>query len=100
MGEQFCAPKIGARWYIGRPSACYAADPGSSPGGAGNDYANRSFSRFRFIFGFLGIRRVANNCGKIERIGSFEATQVMDTPWISNVYHVSSTLRVVSNAQR
>ena len=68
MGEQFCAPilnlsktglvknmdlkfrsifcdsKIRVRWYIGMPSACYAADPGSNPGGVRNDYANRSFS--------------------------------------------------------
>ena len=45
---------IGARWNIGMPSACSAADPGSNPGGARNDYTNRLFSRLRFVFGFYG----------------------------------------------
>ena len=62
------AKSIGVRWYIGLPSACYAADPGWNPGEARNDYANRSFPQLRFIFGLYGSVGWQTIAGRLSRL--------------------------------
>ena len=60
---------IGATRLIGKSGACYTADPGLNPGGARNDYTNRSFFLTSFRFSnFKRICRVANNAATISQM--------------------------------